>query len=70
MKDFDHQAPYIIDPANPANNVYFSGVIICKSGNANFSWDKFSANIDCLNLAVPLNTGHQMHTVINKLLAI
>ena len=59
MSHFGHQPPYIIDPANPANNVYLSGVT-CKDGSGNSSWKKLKDHIDRLDLTVPLHTGYQI----------
>lgn len=55
INDFDHQSPYIIDPANPSNNVYLSGVKTSKDHG--LSWKKFSNAIDELDLSLPLQTG-------------
>ena len=43
--------PYIIDPANPSNNLYISGITKGQSYYPDGDWMKFRSRINSLNLS-------------------
>lgn len=42
--------PYIIDPANPSNNLYISGITKGQPYHADGDWGNFHSRIHSLNL--------------------
>lgn len=52
---FPKKPPYIIDPANPFNNVYKSGIKRCEPAVPDDGkWTNFVKHIDSLDLSIPL----------------
>ena len=51
-RDLLPDPPRIIDPANPANNVYLSGIGKSSYGPGDGRWSLFAQKIDTLNLAI------------------
>ncbi|XP_065890980.1 2'-5'-oligoadenylate synthase 2-like [Dysidea avara] len=47
IRKFNHDRPFIIDPANPSNNVYYTGILKRHGGG---DWSKFQALIATLEL--------------------
>ena len=46
----DHNPPYIIDPANPSNNLYISGITKGQTYYPDQDWSKFRSRINSIDL--------------------
>ena len=57
IRKFDHLPPCIIDPANPCNNVYESGLKNNSGSGIIDSWRTIRHLIPTLDLTLPLQTG-------------
>lgn len=55
-KDLIPDCPRIIDPVNPANNLYLSGV---KGGDRKNKWAAFKENVADLNLGPEIMEEHK-----------
>lgn len=64
IRKFQHEPPYIIDPANPCNNVYKSGLKNSSGQGIIYSWRTIRRLIAKLDLTLPLKTGFYKNCVL------
>ena len=55
-EDLIPNSPRIIDPVNPANNLYLSGI---KGGDRRNKWAAFKANVVGLNIGLEIMEKHK-----------